>query len=109
MTLTDRHEGQAAVIAADVAAHRGYADYVREALDGLIELGDPWRFTAEDVRTDAHWCAERDGRDFDPAPNLIPAILGGYARAGRIVRVNDVASTRRSRHGSRIGVWRAAR
>lgn len=102
-----RHEGQAAVTAADIAAHRGYGAYIARALNVLLHEGED--FTAETVRTMATAIAHSDDREFTPAPNLIPAAIGGHASAGHIVEVGRVTSTRPSRRGSKVSLWRAAR
>lgn len=103
-----RHEGQAAVVAADVAPHRGYGEYVRDALDLFIG----WReeFDADDIRVRAGLLALNDGRaDIEPhSPNLLPAILGGYVASGRIVRIGEYHSCRKSRRYGRNGRYRAA-
>lgn len=104
-----RNRGQSDVIAADKAAHREYANLVREALDALILLNvNGGTFTADDIRDRAATCALADDLPFDPAPNLIPAVIGGYAAAGRIERVGDYHSARRSRRYSRNAIWRAS-
>ena len=100
-----RHEGQAAVQAADVAVHRGYHNGIIGALETSMLLGN---FTSEDVRRRAEQHERRNGRTFDAAPNLLPAIIGGYASAGRIREVGRVTSTRPERRGSKISLWRAA-
>lgn len=102
-----RHEGQAAVIAADTAPHRGYAHYFRDAIETLSADGLP--FSVDVIRTVAKtaWLYDGNGA-FDPAPNLLPAVIGGYAAAGRIVRCNEYHSDRKSRKYGRNGVYRAA-
>ena len=103
--MAARHDGQSAVIAADVAVHRSFGLYVERALRVLLHEGQD--FTAETVRTYAVNLAHAEGRDFTPAANLIPAYIGSYASAGRIVEVGRVASTRPERRGSKISLWRA--
>ena len=100
-----RNDGQDAAIAADVAAHRLHGDYIREALDNFARWGrTPW--TCDDVRRVARELAENEGRTFDPAPNLLPALIGVAVGKGEIVRQpHDVNSTRRSRHASRVGTY----
>ncbi|KNX38067.1 hypothetical protein [Luteipulveratus halotolerans] len=96
-----RDEGTAAVIAADVAPHRGYGDHVRAALDALANGG--MTFTAEDVRELADKLAPADVEPH--SPNLIPAVMGGWASAGRIHAVRMTKTTRASRRYSRNLVW----
>lgn len=105
--LTLRHEGQDAVIAADVAPHRGFKVYVTRAVDALVNLcGD---FTVDDVRRLAYEIANTEGDQVGPhSPNLIPAVIGGYAAAGRIVRITEYHSGRKSRRYGRNGVYRAS-
>lgn len=102
-----RHEGQAAVKAADKAVHRDFGLYIERALRVLLHEGKD--FTAETVRTYAVNLAHSEGRDFTPHCNLIPAYIGGYAQGPRprIVEVGRVASTRPERRGSKISLWRA--
>ncbi len=104
-----RDAGQDAVIAADAAVHRQHGDYIREALDGFARWGrTPW--TCDDVRRVAKELAEAEGRTFDPAPNLLPALIGVAVGKGEIVRQpRDVNSTRRSRRASRVGTYLGAR
>jgi len=104
-----RNEGQDAVIAADVAVHRMHADYIREALDGYARWGrTPW--TCDDVRRTAKELAEHEGVTFDPAPNLLPALIGVAVGKGEIVRQPvDARSGRRSRRASRVGTYLGAR
>ena len=100
-----RNDGQDATIAADVAAHRMFADYIREALDNFARWGrTPW--TCDDVRRVAKELAEGEGRTFDPAPNLLPALIGVAVGKGEIVRQpHDARSSRRSRRASRVGTY----
>lgn len=95
-----RAEGQGAVLAADTAPHRGYADYVDEAVQALMDKG--MEFTAEDVRllipegVRAHH------------PNVLPAVLGGMAANGRIVAIGHRQCRRTSRRAGWMRVWTAA-
>lgn len=92
-----RDDGQSAVIAADTAVHRGAGDHIRDALDHLIKTG--YQFTADDVRALLP-------ADVEPhSPNLLPAIMGGYAQAGRITAIGMCRPTRASRRHSRNLVW----
>lgn len=102
-----RHEGQAATTASDVAAHRGHGDFIRTALTSWIESGST--FTSDDVRVLAADLAISAGHDFRPAPNLLPAYIGGAAQgpSPRIVEVGRVASRRPSRRGSKVSVYAA--
>lgn len=55
-------------------------------------------FTADDVR--------REVPDQPAgAENVLPSVMARAAKTGRIVRVSDQATQRRSRHSARIGVW----
>ena len=103
-----RNEGQDAAVAADVAAHRMHADYILEALDHLATYyRQPW--TCDDVRRVAANCASDDGSTFDPAPNLLPALIGVAVGKGEIVRQpHDARSGRRSRRASRVGTYLGA-
>lgn len=101
-----RHEGQAAVIAADAAPHRGYKVCVTKALDTLANLCA--EFTADDVRRLAHEIALIEGAPTEAhSPNLLPAVIGGYVAAGRIERCGEYHSGRKSRRYGRNGVYRA--
>ncbi|AXH48378.1 hypothetical protein SEA_POLLUX_48 [Gordonia phage Pollux] len=92
-----REEGTSAVVSADTAAHRGYGDHVRNALDAMIAAGEP--FNADDIRAQIP-----DGVE-PHSPNLLPAIIGGYAAAGRIKSIGMVRPARASRRYSRNLMW----
>lgn len=93
-----RDAGQSATIAADMAAHRGYADLVRESVESFRGLS----FDAEMVREDI----AREHPDARPhSPNVIGATLGGLAAAGRIRAVNFRQSTRPSSRCRVLRVW----
>lgn len=92
-----RAEGQSAVIAADTAIHRNAGEAIRDALDWCIAVGQP--FTAEDVRALLPTNVEPH------SPNLLPAIMGGYASSGRITAVGMCKPTRPSRRHSRNLIW----
>ncbi|QFP97015.1 hypothetical protein SEA_SUERTE_44 [Gordonia phage Suerte] len=95
-----RDDGTNAAIAADVAINRGYGDHVRAALDELIASGD--QFTADDVRA-------LIPEGIEPhTPNLLPAIIGGYAAAQRITCVGMARPSRPSRRYSRNLIWARA-
>lgn len=97
-----RHEGQAANLAADTAAHRGYGELVRGFIDGMPR---GYEFSADDVRR----AMDQLHRDSAPHhPNVLPSVFGTLAAQGVIVRVGEVNAARRSRHGSRNAVWRRA-
>lgn len=98
-----RAQGWGDVTAADTAPHRMYGDLVRDALDKLIAAKIP--FTAEDVRTAI---SEAHPEAVAHSPNLLPAVIGGYASAGRIEAVGITHATRRSRRASRNLVWQGA-
>ena len=102
--MAARHEGQAAVQAADCAVQRGHGEYIREALATWAGLGVP--FHADHVRETAERLSEQDGREFTPADNLLPSIFGGWARAGHIVSTGQrVVSTRPERRGTKNAVY----
>ena len=93
-----RDQGQAAVLAADVAPHRSYAALVTAAVESFA--GVP--FDAEDVR--AH--IEEHHPDARPhSPNVIGATLGGLAYAGRIRAVGYRQSTRPTSRCRVLRVW----
>lgn len=101
MTVTTgkelRADGQDAVISADTAAHRGYREYVEDAIDALIAKG--MEFTAEDIRM-------LIPKGVKPHhPNLMPAILGSLASRGRIRAVGHRQCTRPSRRAGWMRVW----
>ena len=104
-----RNAGQDAAIAADVAAHRGAGEYIREAMGFMAEDWDvPW--TCDDVREFAADFAKHDGNDFNPSTNLLPSLIGVAVGKGEIVRLTgDVNSTRRSRHASKVGRYLGAK
>ncbi|UYL86899.1 hypothetical protein SEA_RAVENCO17_46 [Gordonia phage RavenCo17] len=92
-----REDGTTAVAAADTAINRGYGDHVRDALDAMIAAGEP--FNADDIRA-------RIPDGVEPhSPNLLPAIIGGYAAARRIKSVGMTRPARPSRRYSRNLVW----
>ncbi|SDX52506.1 hypothetical protein SAMN05216215_10124 [Saccharopolyspora shandongensis] len=97
--LADRHEGQAAALAAATAGHRDYRHRLETALAELVAARTP--FTADDIRQAA-------GEPDEDRPNLLPSVIGCAARDGLIVRCGDYASQRRARRGSRNGTWIAA-
>ena len=93
-----RDQGQAAVLAADVSVTRGYADLVVEA----VEKHAGYDFTAEDVRR----FIDRVYPDARPhSPNVLPAVLGSLASAGRIRAVGHTRCTRSSRRHGWMRVW----
>lgn len=101
--LERRDEGWSAVQAADVAVHRGYGDYIRAALNGLCQCGDP--FTADDVAEVAQQLADAAGHHrYTHSPNLIGAVMGAAARNHRITRTGN---RRRSTHPSRNAAYNA--
>ena len=95
-----RDEGMDSVIAADVAVHRSYSEHAREVIDRFIDEGR--MFTAEDVRDAIPVDVEAHH------PNVLPAVLGSLASAGRIRRVGEYHSTRLSRRYGRNSFWKAA-
>ena len=99
-----RHEGQAAVLAADTAPHRGYSEYVQQALDILTRTPDT--FNPDDVRATAADLMALEGVEIQPhSPNVLPAVIGGWVKAGRIERVAEYHSGRKTRRYGRNGVY----
>ena len=77
-----------------------YRAHAIAAMDYLESLSDV--FSADDVR------ALIPGHLAPHSPNVIGAIIGGRASAGRIVAVGEYSSPRKTRHASRNRMWRAA-
>lgn len=101
-----RAQGQADVLAADAAPHRGYGDYVKRALTQLTK--STATFTTEDVRRLVDQLMDADGVHVEPHhPNVIGAVMGGWAAARHIEWVGDYHSTRKRRRYGRNGIWRA--
>jgi hypothetical protein len=97
LDYTERHEGQAAALAAGSAAHREYRDRAEAALAEFIRSGR--EFTADDLRNAI-------GEELDQAgPNLLPSVIGTAASRHAIVPAGEYRSRRRSRHASRNRVW----
>ena len=97
-----RHDGQRIVTENDREQHR---EFVRRAIDACIVLG--FEFNADDIRRRAALLAASEGKSFRPhSPNLLPAVIGGYAAAGRIERVGEYHSTRKERRYGRNSVYR---
>lgn len=97
-----RHDGQRIVIENDREQHR---DFVRRSIEVCIDLG--FEFTADDIRYRAAMLAASEGKSFRPHhANLLPAVIGGYAAAGRIERVGEYHSTRKERRYGRNSVYR---
>ena len=96
-----RGQGQADVLAADVAAHRGYAEHVHDAVDQLVAAGV--HFDAEDVRALVPEGVEPH------SPNLLPAILGSMAANDRIRAVGHRRCTRPSRRAGWMRIWAGGR
>lgn len=98
----DRDEGVEAVLAADVAAHRGDRDRVERAFAFWARSGAPFNADMVDklVSTDG-------GGQYNRL--LIAVVMLTAARRGEITELFDrrpVASTRRSRHGAKLRWWR---
>ena len=98
---TLRAEGQADVLAADVAGHRRYASLVAEAVEVIGSGGAT--FTAEDVR---EWLEATYPDAVPHSPNVLPAQLGGMASARRIVATGHVQCKRPSRRAGWMRAWR---
>jgi len=93
-------EGTAAVLAADTAAHRGYAARIKEAVDvlGICRV----EFDAEMARA---W-VEVTYPDARPhSPNVYGAVFRELANAGRIVPVGWTEATRPESRGRALRVW----
>ena len=97
-TGTDlRDQGQADVIAADAAIHRGVTEHINAAIADLIAEGQ--EFTAEDIR-------DRLPEDARPhSDNLLPAVIGSMAARRKIRRVGERRCTRPSRRAGWMRVW----
>ena len=93
-------DGIDAVLAADTAVTRDYASLVVEAVNviGICRV----EFDAEMVRD---W-VERHYPDARPhSANVLPAVLGSLASAGRIRAVGHTRCTRSSRRHGWMRVW----
>jgi hypothetical protein len=97
-----RHAGQAANLAAGTKPHRDDRGRVEYAVRRLVD--SKALFTADDV----HQFVRLDGFSADYDRNLVSSVLGVWAQARRIERVDTRVSKSPSRHASRNGVWRAA-
>jgi len=97
-TGTDlRDQGQADVIAADAAIHRGVTEDINAVIADLIAEGQ--EFTAEDIR-------DRLPEDARPhSDNLLPAVIGSLAARRKIRRVGERRCTRPSRRAGWMRVW----
>lgn len=97
-----RGQGAEAVIAADVAVHRGAGVFIRSVIQEYADSGV--EFTAEDVRE-----ALKDNtivvRELSSKPNLLPALMGNASKGGLIRCVGMCRSSRASRRASRNLVW----
>lgn len=98
-----RDAGQSVVIAADEMEANAGA-YLRGAIQDLIDSGR--EFSADDVRA-----AVDDLRPVRRAmanhPNLLPAIMAGFAKKNLIERVGVCRPTRSSRRTNWNMVWKA--
>lgn len=95
--ITERDEGFRIVLE---NCPDDYREHAIAALDHLTAKGAP--FNADDVR------ALIPSGLVPHSPNVIGAIIGGRASAGRILPVGEYNSPRKSRHASRNRMWRAA-
>lgn len=97
-----RDAGTEAVIAADVAPHRGAGKFIEQAIREYASL--EVEFTADDVRN-----ALRDNptvvRELASRPNLLPAYIGIASRARLIRPVGTCRPERASRRANRNLVW----
>lgn len=98
-----RDAGIEAVLAADVALNRNYAELVDQAIDAFVEAG--MTFSADDIRD---WIERHHPEAEAHSHNVLPGAFGRASRAGRIEPVGFTKPTRASRHGNRNLVWRAA-
>lgn len=96
LALADRHDGQAANLAAATTVLGDDRGRVETAVAVLARARQP--FTADDVH------ARIDG-DYDR--NLVSSVLGVWAQRGHIheAEMRSVPSLSRSRHGSRNRWW----
>ena len=96
-----RDQGVADVLAADTAAHRNFAELVREAVDALGSSGD--LLDAETVRA---WI-EATYPDARPHHhNVIPGAFKALAEKGRLVPVGWREASRPCARGRVLRVWR---
>lgn len=95
--ITERDEGFRIVLE---NCPDDYREHALAALDLLMAQRAP--FNADDVRTLI------PSYLVPHSPNVIGAIIGGRASAGRIVAVGEYSSPRKTRHASRNRMWRAA-
>ena len=86
-----RDAGIDAVLAADVAVHRGFRKVIDAALDELIASGA--EFSADDLQLRLD-----DTTRASAAPNLVSAAIALASRQGRIRHVGWGTSTRPARH-----------
>ena len=97
-----RDAGTAAVIAADVAVHKGAGEHIKATIAEYAASGR--EFTAEDVRE-----VLKDNtlvvRELASKPNLLPALMGNASKGGLIHCVGMCRSSRASRRASRNLVW----
>ncbi|MEV5543084.1 hypothetical protein AB0L13_40315 [Saccharopolyspora shandongensis] len=93
---SDRHEGQAAALAAATAGHRDYRHRLETALAEFVAARAP--FTADDLRAAA-------GNPDSDRPNLLPSVIGVAAAQRVIVPAGEYRSCRRERRASRNRVW----
>lgn len=96
LALADRHDGQAANLAAGTVAHRDDRARVETAVAVLARSRQP--FTADDVHS----------RLDDPYDrNLVSSVLGIWAQRGHLreAEMRSVPSLSRSRRGSRNRWW----
>ena len=105
--LARRHDGQAAVEAADTAPHRRHGRYVAAAITELAAVHGT--FTADSIRERAAALADAAGDTFAPhSPNLLPSHIGNAVKAGQIVPVGSYQSPQPTRHASRNKTYRGA-
>lgn len=94
-------QGISDVLAADKAVHRRYADWALDVIEKFI--AEDKVFTAEDVREAIPSYVEAHHA------NVLPAVFGHLSARGRIVRVGDYHSPRRSRRSGRASFWKGVK
>lgn len=79
--------------------HLTYRAHAEEALNRVILRGRP--FSVDDVRALIPTSVKPGPKEV----NILPSVMGSAKNAGRITRVDSKVSNRKTRNGSRVGVW----
>ncbi len=79
--------------------HLTYRAHAEEALNRVISRGQP--FSVDDVRA----LIPKSIKPGLKETNILPSVMGAASNAGRITRVDSKVSNRKTRNGSRVGVW----